>query len=435
MARPVPRRGAPVVLPPSRLLADELYGATHQPLVRMDNPTGNLADVRRKAERIRSDLTRARKYVVDDDVAAAASVLGVQHPEVVLSMLSRARLAFPAMWIEWDQRAVMRAAGQDPATDAPARTGVLVEQMHAEGEVPLYRMSEVGFDRTCDPPVAVCNATGVLYSTEQPIAQRDLSFHVQRSEIARVSGLTKETLDVTLLGSTYSAAAEERTRQLSEADLELMDEGMREKVELRLERCRQLMSHAAHVWSPYWPSYDAIAGSRDPQVVQAVVRNSVLEFSGSWRFIVTVLALIQARDYTSAEQAPPNPARRRFVGNKVVPYLQHFRVSLKLPRQVVLRRMVRQQRSSLPLPRMEIEGHWKNRHGRGDPSCDHVFTQARRTVYRCALCSWERWWQPSFLKGSAEIGFVTKDRVVIRRNAQGRRATERNPSTADFDCH
>ncbi len=395
---------APASTTPLVSLSDEIYAATYS-IKRVDGLGGPEAR-RRTGEKLRAALQRTRKYVVTDDAAAAAAVLGVQHPDVLLAMLHRARLPFPSVWIEWDQRVVLDAIGQPPEERAPPRTGVLVDQLHAEGEVPLYRMQEIGMDWDETPTVALANATAVVYSTEVHVALAAPWAMAERSAIARLSGLDKPTLDLTLIGSAYSM----RRTVFPNDEREATDE-----TEQRLQQCTSLMTYASHVWSEYWPSYRELLDYPDAGMVENVVRRSVVEFSGTWRMVIALIALIQARDYTTYAPGAPNAARRRFVGNRMVPYLQHLRVELALPREVVLRRVVRGMSGDLRLPRMEVEGHWKNRHGVGDPKCDHVWTHARRTVYRCPLCGWERWFQPSFSRGDAEVGFVTKDRVVVRR--------------------
>jgi hypothetical protein len=147
---------------------------------------------------------------------------------------------------------------------------------------------------------------------------------------------------------------------------------------------------------------------------RSVVRNNIIETSGTWRLMVSLMALIQARDYSTVQRPPDNPARRRFVGGKMVPFLQHWRVKLTLPRKIVLRKIVTSVRHSLPRPRHGVDGHWAER-ASAIPNCDHVDVSETPTRDRCVFCKRARYWVKWHERGDSSVGYVVKDRVVARR--------------------
>lgn len=406
------------------LLVDELFAATYHPEQRIDNPFEDAGGQRRFALQIRAALISARRFILDEEVVRAATKLGVQHPDILLAMLPRGRLPFSKIWIEWDQRIALDEAEIPIAEDGPPSVGVFVEELSGPGEYPLYRISEMGFDFDSEPPRATVNATSVVYSLDIPILDRMPSLYGERSSLVRMTSshnLNKDLIDSCLLGATYAGSGFRYALpapNVQAVDVEGEDDDREGMVSHRIELCRKLVSYASHVFSPFWPSYSTMMGSRRTSlaVYERGVAQSIVGSSGTWRFIVTVLALIQSRDYTSQAQPPRNPAKRRFVGNKVVPYLQHVRISLKLPRQVVLREMIASTREALPRARHEVEGHWKVSH-KGDSNCDHVDVSETPTRYRCALCRRARWFQSAHMRGSSKVGFVKKDRVVERRTS------------------
>lgn len=383
----------------SELLIDQLFAATHRPDQLIDNPTfdRSKAGFRRAAKEIHDALIASQRYFLDEEVVRSATQLGVQHPDILLAMLPRGRLPFRKLWIEWDQRIAIDEAGQTSESDAPPRTGAYVEEISGIQEYPVYRITELGFAYDMDPPRASTNPTSIVYSVDQPILERMPALNDARLKLANFMNMSPHVMDLCLLGSAY---------QIDGND----EEGTKHRTAL----CSKLAAYATHTWSPFWPGHKELTGSKLASHYVPVFQNSILEFSGTWRFLMSVFALIQSREYTHHERII-NPAKRRYVGNKQVPYLQYWRVSLKLPRKVVIRGLISSTRDALPRARHNVEGHWISRRS-DDPTCDHVDVSETPSRYRCALCHRARYFQRDHMRGSAEVGFVKKDRVVERRN-------------------
>jgi hypothetical protein len=116
-----------------RPLADIIYAACSNPATMM--PCHPTPEGRRKiGENIKNAMREARRFYVDEDATRSATKLGIQHPDILLSMLKRARLPFQKIWVEWDVRAQIDEAGANGASamlydDTPERTGCLIERM------------------------------------------------------------------------------------------------------------------------------------------------------------------------------------------------------------------------------------------------------------------------------------------------------------------
>src|SRR4051812_12558038 len=85
-------------------LADRIFAATYRPDRGLFCGWSDPVQKRRVATAMRQTLTRARRYIITPEVAEAAITLGIEHPDILLSMLPRARLPFECCWIEWDPR-------------------------------------------------------------------------------------------------------------------------------------------------------------------------------------------------------------------------------------------------------------------------------------------------------------------------------------------
>jgi hypothetical protein len=393
-------------------LFDRLLAATYHPnQINNPNPT-NKTGAKQQAMKIRSALLSARRYDLDDDTVQAAAILGVQHPDILLAMLPRARATFPKVAFQWRQGAALEALGIEPETP-DKMTCAYIEQINDPTDYPNYRLSTMSFlddDRT----VAV-DSTAIVFSLDQPIIERLPYLHQERSSLARLTGKSKEMLDRCLLGSTYSVVDEDHSKWLTPLT-EITDTNViyrKQMADHRLNLCRNLASYASHTFSPFHPDYDVILGF--PTAIMhncaTVMGINIIEFAGTWRFVITVLAMLQARKYLD-HGTPASDGKRRFVGNKEVPYLQYHRVSLKVPRQIVVREMIESVRESIPQPRREIEGYWRERRTKAGPKCDHIDVSETPNRSRCIYCKRARYWTANYMRGSAEVGFVTKERVV-----------------------
>lgn len=397
-------------------LIDGLFAATYHPEQRIDNPTPwDKSGHRKLALQMRNALISTQRYFLEDDFVRAAITLGVQHPDILLAMLPRARLPFRRMWIEWSQRVALEEQGIELDEGVNPQVGVYIEEISNPGEFPVYRMTEMGFI-SGDRPLAIAHFDSVIFCLDQPILERMPALYQDRSELARLT-VGKDVLDACLLGSTYQSLEQDMSKWLSVLDDNQIGDRVADRkamAEHRLTLCKNLASYATHAWSPFGPGYRTIMEA--PRVALAsyehTIKHNILESAGTWRFVVTMLALNQARDYTSQIQQP-SVGRRRFVGNKVVPYLQYWRVGLKLPRQIVLRKMIDSVRESLPQPAKLIEGYWRERFPKGVRNdCQHLDVSETVDRYRCVHCKRSLFFTRDYVRGSSLEGFVKKDRVV-----------------------
>jgi len=385
-------------LPP---LADRIMAACTNP-AKLVQSHPDPAERRKIGAALKDRLRNSRRFYVDEEVTRAATRLGVQHPEILMQMLRRARLPFGRVWVEWDNRAQAEESGIVDET-APDRFGVLVERL--DEQEPLYRMTPVGLitgeTRGAGQAVGV-SPISVVYHLDHPVAGLPLT--ADQRQIAEIADLPEDYVRKTLIGSAYVGQVSDRNDQ--------------EEVQHRIALCDTLAAHATNVLTPFMAPLirRTLAGdgriNRD--VLQRIMRTEVIENSGTWRFVISLFALINARDYVESEQTY-RAGKSRMVGGNIVPFLDHWLVSLKLPRKIVEARIIRQMTEAIPRRRHEVIGHWKHSRKHGDPNCEHAYVSETPTRERCAICGAARWWVNEFERGDASIGYIIKDRLVESR--------------------
>jgi hypothetical protein len=128
-----------------------------------------------------------------------------------------------------------------------------------------------------------------------------------------------------------------------------------------------------------------------------------------------LLALINSHDYVQSDETAM-PKRSRFVGSKVVPFLEHKTVTLRLPRKIVETKMIREAASAIPRRAQEVGGSWRTnrRYFPGLPNCDHVYVPetSRREVCVMPGCGHKKWWVNDYVRGNPELGTIRTDFIV-----------------------
>jgi hypothetical protein len=120
-------------------------------------------DLRAAAERMQGRVRRARRYVVDDEVAAAASRLATGDPEILAQLLPGARTPFHTVWLEWSHNAQLDGTGFQYDFDGsrPAdRIAALIRQMPEK----LSRFTVELILRQFEPNNRTANKQGFVFS-------------------------------------------------------------------------------------------------------------------------------------------------------------------------------------------------------------------------------------------------------------------------------
>lgn len=378
-------------------------------------------DRRWMARKLKELLARSRRYVLDPDATFAAAKLGVTHPELLLSMLKRARTPYGLIWIEYPLMPALEGANSvlpDSETENPERVGFFIEQIDPDRQV--YRMQ--GASVLDDSGIAIFHPFSILYDLED--REDELVPMAETQEICRATGNSRLTLRMNLLGAGFVGSSPWGNVTGRGVDPEA-DEALRKH---RDAVCAQVSRHAAYMFSPFdrGATRDLLQ-DRHPAELQAAGQMILSEYlqqhAGEWRLALSILALMNARDYIQVDR-PAGSWGSRLVRGKTVPFLSHNTVRITLPREVAVRKLIRSVGHGLPKRRHEVGGYYANSHKHGDPTCVRLpiigcekATYAAETpnLEVCLICGHRRWWVKDHERGDASLGFVTKDYVVERR--------------------
>jgi hypothetical protein len=385
---------------PTTTLADTIIAACAAGGKNVEPAFGDPSERRKAGGGIRDRMIGSRRYYLDDEATLAITTLGVQHPDLLLEMLRRARAPFEKVWIEWPTKAQADAIGRPHLEGTPERTGALIERLDAER--PLYRMTEIG---TTTSDTVQAGPMSVVYDLLDPPPLAPIS---DRSLISQFVSDDPTMMNRLLIGSAYVG-------KLVDGKPEAIDDP--DELRHREVQCDRLAGHATFMFSPLGGHlYKERLENRYDRwhdITVRVLRESFQEQAGSWRFIIAALALINANDLI-VRSDPWRIGRSRMVSGKVLPYLEHYTIGLKLPRKNVEQRAVRMFGENLPKRRHEVSGHFRQSRKQGDPDCSHVWVEETETREVCAVCAAKRWWVNDFERGDATLGYVTKDRAVTR---------------------
>jgi hypothetical protein len=321
---------------------------------------------------------------VRDVVRVSAPGGQVNHPLVEKAM-RLARAPFRTTWIEWDARVSMAeqtalgTLAAVPSNTRPERLGYLIESSDDGSRWKFQEFCSAPPDHSwADAPGPALIRGGL--STE-PL--HGAHAHLRRTPSGvRINVNSVLNRAVILLGAN---AAPTTARGLTEDDDGSQPAAWEPLNQLALDLDE--LSYAL--------LFDAAARSSRRETEGRMldgIENDVRELSGSLRFLVFALALINTAEIAYDHQ-PAHPGRN-IGGGRSVPYLDHRTVRIRVPAgtRVVTRylttTLVQAHRRA-----HQVRGHWRSAHVRRG----HQIPRA--------------WVQPH-VRGDASLGFVNQDHVV-----------------------
>lgn len=392
---------------------------------------------------LRADVLRAKRYVLDDDVTAAAVDLGMQHPDILLAVLKNAFTPFEQIWIEWNPAAQMRAAKQnvDPAiatqfiqSQLPEsrRTGVIITRI-GESRFKIVMVGESTVDSRTGEEYSMrqCGASplGIEYDLHTPLYAGVPNSSEQFIE--RHTGWTADLLRSSLLAGAYATSVNSDIEDVAEEGETLTDEQVRSRLaehrQMRIRQCDNLAAHARWIFDPVYGKVfrDRILDGPDTLDRNSVrslcydhavktVELQVQEEAGVFRFVISAIALMIGRDRVAADVPIQRTKRARLVNGKRTAFVEVRRVSLTVPRKIANKRVLRALSKAMPRAQHDVEGHWKQKRKNYDFDCDHVMVweTPRREVCAIKDCGFKRWRVDDFKRGDPSIGVIEKTRVA-----------------------
>ena len=373
----------------------------------------------RSGVHLRDLLLSARRYHLGTDVTTTAALYGFNVQDPIKNMLNGARVPFDSVWIEWPVAAQLMAVGVDPAPDVPRFAGVLIRRVrgHAsrfmishvhysedQGMVDMGPLSilvdtETPIDKSafaeCHALIYECLKGRVAFAVPEQPADLDIRATMEDTQLIPVEFDVQKVLNSTLIGGTLGG--------------NLTGSGL-----------SQLFPYATYCFTPGF--YENIVKHvKDPEskwhsAMKDVMTEHIAEHSGSMRFVLGALAVLNDKQYVT--RTPVKPGQKR-PGELIKPKLQpsYEFVSMNAPHVVFIRQLQGQHgHSGRQHMRHEVTGTWVNYHKTGKADCDHEFANLDDTGDRkiCLLCGRKKSWRAEHERGNIELGFKKRAaRVVV----------------------
>lgn len=303
------------------------------------------AEPRRATEQLRARLLRARRYILDDEVAAAASRLATRNPEILAQMLPGARPPHPTIWLEWNQNAQVDGTGfhSSDGDDPGIRIGAFVEQL--PGKTTRFRVDLVVRDtlESGGQPqsIFVILPFAALHDTDQPLPP---SAHADEEELAEGLSTTRPALATSLLGMAYFGSLmnmapgdpefyglhpgiggwrEHRLSINRAGRLMLSEEAKRrldisdEELDARQRVCERLLNYAALELTELGrPAWKAARRQFPRQQASLAAFHEILSmYPGFWGFVIATLEMMANPELVDSSDVR-KAGDRRFVSGK-----------------------------------------------------------------------------------------------------------------------
>ena len=433
LERPAPHR------PSRRLpLMDEVHSWTFSS--KLSDKKGNLKipdAALTVMRRYRMSLRKCDKFVLDDDAVQLTCEMSIKaqakNDDLLRGWSYIARLPYDDFWVEFDQHVRCRTFEQlgtlrgkfDPSTVAQV-IGYQFERDTDDPASPRWVMRE--FTRSSEGVLP-----GLLAFVFDPEATEAEPVRSSRRwrlpTLSDRPGMPRIPGQITVDGSPSSMSHPIAPEDVILGTLERRDDKS-DGAELFLGLDRRVDSHTifaprflrakfATIVDPFWSAYfSAIDNTEERrQKTSRILAQEVLEQAGTARWVITLLAAINAvpRDVVPMSVTPG----RRQVGANILPYFQHRTISIRLPRdnRIVhalqhVERFARERNA--PRAWHEVRGHWRiiergrvPLRGRGQAWCQHVPEATDESgTGLCGKCGLLIRWVTKHHRGDPNVGIV-----------------------------
>jgi hypothetical protein len=400
-------------------------------------------DVRRDiAQRAAVAIRGATRFLLTDDMVSLALDLAEGPAGRLAAAVDLVRAPAETWWMEWSehhrQREVLRRFGiakTEIAGDVAERVGLLLQPsslrragLQAATSITLsggkVMISPVGFSVDWGNPD---------FSLERLTAPDSAgSFRTGHGDLDDVMLDTMKAL----LGTNYShrqvageagigvlkAAAHVNHDVFKGAVNTVLQAGGDAMVE-RYDTLQRLAGYGTVTLSPIGGWYMSVLrksghpGATD--MVNTVTNMAMREQSGDYRFLLSVLAVIQsARDAVSSDESPRVIGRRGAPRSLTSSPQTHKVIALRIHPDEIRRRLAEGERAARAKPRWySFIGHRCYSRKRGNPACEHEWFRPDpdRDFHVCSRCDMRSWPRRGGERGDKAQGTVEKTYLVSAR--------------------
>lgn len=398
--------------------------------------------------RYRMSLRRCEKFVLDDDAVRLTCEMSVRaqakNEDLLRSWSYVARLPYENFWVEFNQHVRCRAfetlrtlRGAFDPSQVAQHVGYQFEMDTDDPGSPRWVVRE--FTRSPETGV-LPGIFAFVFDPEATEAEPVRSS--KRWRLPTVSdrpGMPRIPGQITVGGRATNSTQSIDPEDVILGTLEQRSAGGGSVNEVFVGLERQMDGHTifaprylraklAVIVDPFWHAYFAAMDTTDErrEKTSRILAQEVLEQAGTARWVITLLAMINAvpRDVVPVSVTPG----RRVIGANVLPYFQHRTISIQLPRddRVVhalqhVERFARERNA--PRAWHEVRGHWRiiergrvPLRGRGQAWCRHSPEATDESgTGLCGRCGLLIRWVKHHHRGDPNVGVVDHTYKVTAR--------------------
>lgn len=328
-------------------------------------------------------MRTAKRFIIDEQTIEDVFHFSLRYPEIIANNLTQIRLPFDKCWIEWP-------------------TSPMAEYSRQEWENERIGYYCSGFE---NQDGLVCTNIGLVNgeSNQVSVQLSPVSFSFKSDEHLYLFHSNPDSFYQRYI-EKFCAVKDYRYFMMGSAANRLSDE-TDEEFKKRVFYFREIFKHTM-----VGPD-TAFKNRYDHPSMNDYIGYIFKESAGALRTLLALLYLMNAHSI-EPDQPAFRTGKKRWVGNKVVPYLEHRRVKVVIPRPIKDPKWS-STGEAIPKRRHDVMGHWCYRRKDFNPNCDHRWRVDLRGE-TCEKCGNRRWWKKAHARGDASLGFIIAERVVTR---------------------
>lgn len=391
-------------------------------------------DIKSVAEPVAGQLVRslstANVLRLDDEFTSAAQNLSDNAPEHILRMLEAGQLPFDRVWIEWNERARVAAMGGTPTNDMAMECGYFLERS-PNSETGIRATGFWRYPRESDEfnrefMAAMQDDSFADYIRNHPEAAVAVNLLSMEWDMAERPRPSWKPFDLTVIDREYQDGGEAVGKS--------MIEGSKFKP-LLMFTSDEFTANRAFALGIWWSNQYVRGGdAATPQSTQAlltlasrlettmgwggplnfgpaqnaaykrngVIRHGLRFFENDFRFLVTILYLLQHKATERVSSRDSGGSRMVHLSRTKWMGVQECRITA--PRERVVQEAKAEaaqaaRRMAAARRKHEVMGHWAERLDSGNGACLHRFQGAVLGRQECEVCGRVRWWRRAHVRG------------------------------------
>jgi hypothetical protein len=368
--------------------------------------------------KMRDEILIAKRYHLGSDITRSAALLAFNIEDPIKDIIGKARLPFESIWIEFPTKDKLAAFGLEVSPNAREFHGALIKRINNSPSnftiTPVGKSNMAkyaGRDFVDWSPISIEVNSGTSIDINYRNSQEKY-FRNPILTLVREKALPQELDENQFVKGFLKATLIGGKTELEELD--------------KNKKLTEITDYAVHCLTPYFGKiyYDAIETlhkkDKDDSAdkLQFSLRKGLgyilNEQAGIFRFIISVLALLNDKEYIKLESIKPGKSRPNSLIKPKQQAIYEY-VTMTVPHNVFIMNHQNLSEAKREVMRHEVTGTWVNYHRTGKNDCEHSFANLDENGNKkiCMLCGRKKTWRREHERGNIELGFKQRPSRLI----------------------